>query len=198
MVHQPRSSTWWHNRHHLFSTVNNLPCWFRNLNRNHISLPLRFQCRLRSTHDVYNHHMNSIQHFLVTRIFTDNSMDIFRFASAIQSFTQQWSRTSMCFGVCCYYRCTVYELWWTRRKNRKLAVSNLKGSVSPWLLLSVLFTFLLHLLVTTTNIAYVDVFSPLGSLMWSAHFSQGWWKRYLANPGHSSIKQTKFRLHVFL
>ena len=139
MVHQPRSSTWWHNHHHLFSTVNILPCWFRNLNRNHLSLPLRFQRHLRSTHDVYTHHMNSIQHFLVTRIFTDNTMDIFRFASVIQSFTQQWSRTSMCFGVCCYYRCTVYELWWTRRKNWKLAVSNLKRNVSPSQLLSVLF-----------------------------------------------------------
>ena len=103
------------------------------------------------------------------------------------------SRTSMCFRVSCYYKCTVYEFWWTCRKGWRLTAYRILKKMFPhryrYLSHS---TFQMHLSMATTNTAFVHVFSP-----W-VHFSQGWCKRYLTDPGHSPIKQTKFALHVFL
>ena len=50
-----RPSSWWDNHHHLSSIGNILPCWFQNLNWNH----LRYQPHSWSIHDVSTHHINS-------------------------------------------------------------------------------------------------------------------------------------------
>ena len=57
--HQPQPLTWWDNHHHLSSTDNFLPCWFRILNRNHLFFPLHFQ-----------HHFELINAFWINNINT--------------------------------------------------------------------------------------------------------------------------------
>lgn len=108
------------------------------------------------------------------------------------------SLTSMCFGISCYHKCTAYEIWWTCRKDGRLIAYRIwkETFLHRYRCLSHL-TFPIHLSVATTNTAFVYVFSPLEYLMWNGYCSQGWWKRNLADPWHSPIKQTKFRLHVF-
>ena len=207
--HQPRPSTWWDNHHHLSSTGNILPCWFRNLNWNHLCLPLRFQHHPQLTHDVYTHHMNStctlsiLSHKNISRQYCRGQKGHLLICIRYSTFSLTMkcfrkSLTSMCFGISCCHKCTAYEIWWTCRKDGRLIAYRIwkETFLHRYRCLSHL-TFPIHLSVATTNTAFVYVFSPLESLMWSGYCSQGWWKRNLADPWHSPIKQTKFRLHVF-
>ena len=202
--------TWWDNHHHLSSTGNILPCWFRNLNRNHLRLPLRFQRHPQSTHDVYTHHMNStwtlsiLSRKNISRQYCRGQnvhllicICYWTFSPTMKCFRK--SLTSMCFGISCYHKCTAYDIWWNCRKDGRLIAYRIwkETFIHRYRCLSHL-TFPIHLSVATTNTAFVYVFSPLESLMWSGYYFQGWWKRNLADPWHSPIKQTKFRLHVFL
>ena len=199
--HKPKASSAsastinrWDNHHHLSSTSNILPCWFQNRNRNRLCLPLSFQLHPRSTHDVYIHHMNSTCTLLVpsnnniSRHTAGIRRDIFRFACDIQPFSQQWSIFAD-LGVSWYYTGSVYEFWWTCRKDWRLTGFRIwKEMFLPYYSCLSQSTFPTHLSVATTNTIFVHVFSPLGSLMWSDIFSQGWCKRYLADPRHSPIK----------
>ena len=105
--------------------------------------------------------------------------------------------TSMCFEASCYYKCTLYKLWWTCTKDwrltacliRKESIFHRYNCLSHSL-------FPIHLSEDKTNTTFVHVFSLLGSLMWSGHFSQGCCKRCLIDPAHFPIKQTRFRLHI--
>ena len=135
---------------------------------------------------------HALSRFRVTRIFLDNNcgdqkghLSICLRYSALRSIIKCFhkSRISMCFGVSCYCKCTVYEFWWTCRKHLKLTAYRIwkESFLHRYRCLSYS-TFPIHLSVATTNTAFVHMFSLLGSLMWSDHFSQSWCKRYLADP----------------
>ena len=189
---------WNNNSYYYYNfTVNILLCWFQNLNRNYLHLPLCFQRYPRTTHDVYTHHMNSTCTFSIPSHKNIpqqywGQRDIFRFACVIRPFAQQWSVLADLAQACILgYLVIINVLFMSLDELEGLKVNRLWKQL--WNVLHCYCclphsTFPIHLSVATTNTAFLHVFSPRGSLMWSGHFSQGW---------HSPIKQTKFRLQFF-
>ena len=81
------------------------------------------------------------------------------------------SHASMCFEVSCYYKCTVYELWWSCIKDWRLTAYLIRKErfLHRYHCLSHS-TFPIHLAEDQKNTAFVHVFSLLGSLLWVVIF----------------------------
>ena len=142
---------------------------------NHLHLFLCFQRYLRSTHDVFTHHVNSTctlsipSDRSISRQYYDGQkghlsicMCYSTLCLTMRCFRR--SRTSMCFGASCYYKCTVYKLWWTCKKDWRLTVYQIwKETFLHRYRCLPHSTLPMHLSVATTNTAFVHVSSPLRS-----------------------------------